>query len=348
MSASLTDLKAHKFDRYAPGDADVSFDIAYCGICHTDVHFIQNMLGFCQYPLVPGHELIGKVTAVGSKVTKFKVGDLIGVGCMVDSCKSCSACKKDEEQYCATGSVFTYGGVTKYGRAGPDGVPTAGGYSDKMVVHQDFGIKVPDGTPLDKAAPLLCAGITMYDPLKYHGVKEGTCVAIVGCGGLGQMGIKLAKAMGATVTAISTSPQKEADAKAMGASNFLLSTDAEAMGKAAKSFDLILDTVSADHEIMPYIGTLKTDGKHVLIGLTGKPMSIAGAPFLFGRVSVTGSLIGGIKATQEMMDFCTKNNIYPNVQVIKASEVQGALEKLDKKSDQIVRYVIDCSTLKDL
>lgn len=348
MSASLDSLKPHKFDRYSAGDSDVSFDISYCGICHTDVHFIQNALGFSQYPLVPGHELIGKVTAVGSKVTKFKVGDLIGVGCMVDACLTCDKCKCKEEQYCATGSVFTYGGVTKYGRAGPDGVPTAGGYSDKMVVHEHFGIKVPEGTPLDKAAPLLCAGITMYDPLIYHGVKAGMSVGIVGCGGLGMMGIKIAKALGATVTAISTSPQKEADAKSMGATDFLISTDAEAMGKAAKKFDLILDTVSADHELMPYIGTLKTDGKHVLIGLTGKPFSLPGAPFLFGRVSVTGSLIGGVERTQEMMDFCVKNNIYPNVQVIKGTEIQGALEKLDKKSDTMVRYVIDCSSFKGM
>jgi len=348
MSASVDSIKPHKFDRHAMGDVDVCFDIAYCGICHTDVHFIQNALGFSQYPLVPGHELIGTVTAVGSKVTKFKVGDKIGVGCMVDACMSCDFCKRKDEQYCATGSVFTYGGVTKYGRAGPDGVPTAGGYSDKMVVNEHFGIKVPAETPLDKAAPLLCAGITMYDPLVYHGCKPGMSVAIVGLGGLGQMGIKYAKAMGATVTGISTSPQKEADAKAMGCTNFLLSTDADAMGKAAKSFDLILDTVSADHELMPYIGTLKTDGKHVLIGLTGKPFSLPGAPFLFGRVSVTGSLIGGIERTQEMMDFSVKNNIYPNITVIKAPEIQGALEKLDKKSDTIVRYVIDCSSFKDL
>jgi len=260
---------------------------------------------------------------------------------------SCDFCKSKEEQYCAMGSIFTYVGVTKYGRAGPDGVPTAGGYSDKMTVNEHFGIKVPVGTPLDKAAPLLCAGITMYDPLKYHDVKAGMSVAIVGCGGLGSMGLQLAKAMGATVTAISTSPQKEADARKMGADHFLVSTDAEAMGKAAKTFDIILDTVSADHELMPYIGALKTNGKHVLIRLTGKPFSIAGAPFLFGRVSVTGSLIGGIERTQEMMDFCAKNNIYPNVQVIKASEIQGALAKLEGKSDQIVRYVIDCSSFKD-
>eukprot|EP00960_Hanusia_phi_P039500 753915-Hanusia_phi.AAC.31 len=346
MSADLGSLAPHKFDRYAPGDMDISFDIKYCGICHTDVHFIKNDLGFSQYPMVPGHELIGTVTAVGSKVTKFQVGDNIGVGCMVDSCMDCKYCKQNEEQYCNTGSTFTYGGVSKYGRCGPAGKPTAGGYSDKMVVNEHFAVKVPKDISLEKAAPLLCAGITMYDPIVEHGVKAGTKIGIVGLGGLGMMGIKIAKAMGAEVTAISTSPNKEAGAKEMGATNFLLSSDADAMAKAAKSLDIILDTVSADHEVMPYIGLLATKGTHVMIGLTTKPLSVAGSALLFGRQNVTGSLIGGMQRTQEMIDFCCSKNIFPDVKVIGATEIKDALTKLEGKNDSLVRYVIDCGTFK--
>jgi alcohol dehydrogenase (NADP+) len=344
-SASLDDFKHIDAERHDVGDDDVAFDISFCGLCHTDIHFVENDLGNTMYPLTPGHELIGTVTSVGSNVTKFSPGDKIGVGCMVDSCKSCKFCAQDEEQYCATGSTFTYGGVTQYGRAGPNGKPTIGGYSNKMVVNENFAIKVPAEAPLDKSAPLLCAGITMYDPLKAFDCKPGMRVGIAGVGGLGQMGIKIAAAMGATVIAISRSPDKEADAKAIGAHEFLVSTDENAMKAAAGSMDLILDTISACHDAEMYSDLLATKGTLVMIGLQMAPVASSCAKFLFKRISITGSLIGGIKNTQEMMDFCVSNNIYPDIEVIKTDKISECMHKLKDGNDRIVRYVLDCSSI---
>lgn len=332
-------------ERYDPGDDDVAFDIAYNGICHTDVHFVENDLGFSQYPLTPGHELIGVVTSVGKNVSKFAVGDHVGVGCMVDSCQTCKWCKADEEQYCATGSTFTYGGVTSYGRAGPNGNPTIGGYSTKMVVNEKFAVKVPKEAPLAAAAPLLCAGITMYDPLKAFGCKAGMRVGIIGIGGLGQMGVKIAAAMGAHVIAISRSPGKKAEAMAIGANDFLVSTDANAMKAAAGSIDLLLDTISVCHDSETYSDLLATKGTMVMIGLQTTPVATACTKFLFKRISVTGSLIGGMKSTQEMMDFCVAHKIYPDIEVISKDQVCESLHKLKEGNDRIVRYVIDCSTI---
>jgi uncharacterized zinc-type alcohol dehydrogenase-like protein len=344
QSASLDDMKQIEAIRYDPGDDDVAFDLTHCGMCHTDVHFIENDMGFSQYPLTPGHELMGVVTSVGKNVTKFAVGDSIGVGCMVDSCQTCASCKNDEEQYCATGSTFTYGGVTTYGRAGPNGVPTIGGYSNKMVVNEKFAVKVAKGIDHAKAAPLLCAGITMYDPLKAY-LKKGMRVGIAGVGGLGQMGIKIAHAMGATVVAISRSAAKEAEAKSIGADEFLVSTDANAMKNAAGSLDLILDTISACHDSNLYSELLTTKGTMVMIGLQTTPVSVGCDKFLFKRISVTGSLIGGMKNTQEMMDFCTSKGIFPEIEIIKADQISSCLNLLKDGNDRIVRYVIDCSTI---
>lgn len=349
MSASLDSFKPNTVERYAAGDNDVVFDIKFCGICHTDVHFTKNDLGFSAYPMTPGHELAGVVTAVGKNVTKLAVGDKVGVGCMVDACQTCANCNKFEEQYCATGSVFTYGGMTKYGRAGPDGKPTHGGYSDKMVVNERYAIKIPANAELDKTAPLLCAGITMYDPLVRWGCADGSKkVGIAGIGGLGMMGIKIAAAMGCEVTAISTTASKEAMAKEMGAKNFVVISDAAAAKAAEGTLDIILDTISANHEIMPYASLLASDGQHTLIGLTTQPFSVPGAPFLFSQKSIRGSLIGGTQKTQEMIDFCCSKGVYPAIKVIDAKEISDTLKKLDEKNDSIVRYVIDCSTITSM
>lgn len=345
QSADLTSFKAQKMERYAPTKDDISFDVKYCGICHTDVHFVENELGFSQYPLVPGHELIGVVTAVGANVDGFKVGDHVGVGCMVDSCMDCRYCKRNDEQFCATGSTFTYGGVSTYGRCGPAGKPTIGGYSTAMVVHQHFAVKVAKEAPLDKAAPLMCAGVTMYEPLMMHKAGPGMAVGIAGCGGLGMMGIKLAVAMGADVYAISTTAAKKDECIKMGCKGFILSSDEAQMAAGAKTLDLILDTIGAAHDINAEGGLLATDGKIVLIGLQPAPMSYAVPNFLFSRHTITGSLIGGMKRTQEMMDFCVKNGIYPEVEVIKMDQIMPSLQTLKAKNDRLVRFVIDCSSI---
>eukprot|EP00227_Mantoniella_beaufortii_P015055 CAMPEP_0197592856 /NCGR_PEP_ID=MMETSP1326-20131121/16142_1 /TAXON_ID=1155430 /ORGANISM="Genus nov. species nov., Strain RCC2288" /LENGTH=360 /DNA_ID=CAMNT_0043158661 /DNA_START=48 /DNA_END=1130 /DNA_ORIENTATION=+ len=346
MTASLDSFEANTVERHACGDDDVVFDIKFCGICHTDVHFVKNDLGMSAYPLTPGHELAGVVTAVGKNVSKLAVGDKVGVGCMVDACHACKNCNKFEEQYCATGSTFTYGGMSTYGRAGPNGKPTVGGYSDVMVVHERYAIKVPADAPLDQVAPLLCAGITMYDPLVRFGCSlGGKKVGIAGIGGLGMMGIKIAAAMGCEVTAISTSANKEAMSMSMGAAKFLLTSDAAAMAAAAGSLDIVLDTVSANHELMPYANLLCGDGQMTLIGLTTEPFSVPGAPFLFSQKSLRGSLIGGTQRTQEMIDFCCSKGVYPDIKVIPATEVMDVLKKLEEKNDSIVRYVIDCATI---
>ncbi|CAE8600486.1 unnamed protein product [Polarella glacialis] len=270
------------FTRHTPGDEDISFDIKFCGMCHTDVHFVNNDLENAVYPLCPGHELIGTVTAVGSKVSNFKLGDNIGVGCLVDACLECGSCGEGYEQYCEKGMTMTYGYPKKHGRCGPDdGCMTMGGYSNKCVVHEKFGVKVPAGADLPRIAPLLCAGVTVFEPLVANGCKEGgKKIGIVGLGGLGMMGIKLAAAMGNAVTAISTSSSKEAAAKACGATSFVVSSDAEAMKAATGSLDLILDTVAAQHEIGPLLDMLNAKGKLVLQGLLTKPVDLNTPPLL--------------------------------------------------------------------
>ncbi|KAM7519786.1 hypothetical protein LguiB_018748 [Lonicera macranthoides] len=334
-------LSPFKFSRRATADDDVRLKVLYCGICHTDLHFLKNEWGMSTYPLVPGHEIVGQVTEVGSKVTKFKVGDKVGVGCLVGSCGSCPSCSDNLENYCSK-MVLTY--ATPY----YDGTITYGGYSNEMVASERFVIRIPDNLPLDGGAPLLCAGITVYSPMKYYGLdKPGTNIGIVGLGGLGHVAVKFAKAFGAKVTVISTSAKKKDEAiKNLGADSFLVSSNPEELQAAAASLDGIIDTVSAFHAIMPLINLLKPHGKFITIGAPEKPLELQVFPLIMGRKLVGGSSIGGLKETQEMIDFAAKHNISAQVEVVKMEDVNKALERL-AKGDVRYRFVIDVgNTLK--
>ncbi|OMP06052.1 Alcohol dehydrogenase superfamily, zinc-type [Corchorus capsularis] len=334
-------LSPFKFSRRATGEKDVAFKVLYCGICHSDLHMVKNEWGTSVYPLVPGHEIVGEVTEVGSKVQKFKVGDRVGVGCMVGSCHSCDSCTNNLENYCPK-MILTYG--AKY----TDGTITYGGYSDTMVADEHFIIRIPDNLPLDAAAPLLCAGITVYSPLKYYGLdKPGLHVGVVGLGGLGHMAVKFAQAMGAKVTVISTSPNKKKEAlENLGADSFLISRDQDQLQAAMDTLDGIIDTVSAQHPLMPLLGLLKTNGKLVLVGAPEKPLELPAFPLLGKRRLVAGSMIGGMKETQEMIDFAAKHNIKPDIEVIAMDYVNTAMDRL-LKADVKYRFVIDIgNTLK--
>mmetsp|Transcript_6425 Transcript_6425/g.16463 ORF Transcript_6425/g.16463 Transcript_6425/m.16463 type:complete len:420 (+) Transcript_6425:67-1326(+) len=334
------------FKRRSLGEYDVHVEMKYCGVCHSDVHFARNDLGNATYPMVPGHELAGICVAVGKKVTKFAVGDQVGVGCFVDSCLSCKQCDAGEEQYCEKGMTLTYGGEDKHGRAthGPgfEKLGTFGGYSSQMVIHERFAIKIPKSYPLEMAGPLMCAAITMYDPMKHFGAKAGTRIAIAGLGGLGMMGIKLAKALGCEVTVISrSSAKKDYALKTLGADRYIALDDAAALAAATKSLDLILDTVSADHDVMSYIPLLDVSGQHVCLGLCTKPHSVPQLPLIFNRVGVHGSVIGGIKNTQEVVDLCAAKGIYPEIKVVPVKELNSVFEKLSASNDAGIRYVLD-------
>jgi uncharacterized zinc-type alcohol dehydrogenase-like protein len=320
------------------GDHDVGIDILYCGICHSDIHTARNEWSGTKYPVVPGHEILGRITKVGSKVTKFKEGDLAGVGCFVDSCRDCDQCKTHEEQFCAQGVSFTYNGTERDKKT-----PTYGGYSTYVVVDQDYVYRVPEKfTNLAGVAPLLCAGITTYSPLRAHQSKvgPGKRVGIVGLGGLGHMGVKFAASMGAQVTVFSTSPSKEGDAKKLGATHFVISKDENAMKATENSFDLILDTVSATHDVIPYVKALKAHGVYAVVGAPPEPFKVASFNLIFGNKTVYGSLIGGTKETQEMIDYCAEHNIVSEVEVIKADQIEEAYERT-LKSDVKYRFVID-------
>ncbi len=320
---------------------DVEIDILYCGVCHSDIHTARGDWEGTQYPCVPGHEIVGKVTKVGSSVTKFKAGDTVAVGCMVDSCLTCSSCKSGDEQYCLNGFTGTYNGEDRHLRG-----HTFGGYSEKVVVKQNFVLSVPSNLDLAAAAPLLCAGITTWSPLKHWNVKKGTRVAVVGLGGLGHMAIKLAKALGAEVTLFSRSESKIQDAKDLGAHQVIISTDQAQMDSVAGAFDLIIDTVPYVHDVNPYVSTLNIAGTLVLVGYLG-PLDpfLNSGPMILGRKSVAGSVIGGIKETQEMLDFCGKNNIVSEIEMINMQEINTAYERMIK-SDVKYRFVIDMSSLK--
>mmetsp|Transcript_22722 Transcript_22722/g.71142 ORF Transcript_22722/g.71142 Transcript_22722/m.71142 type:complete len:370 (-) Transcript_22722:132-1241(-) len=335
-------MKPYKFERHEPGEEDVVFRLVCCGVCHTDLHFVKNDLGGSRYPLVPGHELAGVVTHVGSKVTKFKVGSKIGVGCFVDSCLDCAYCKQGDEQYCTKGMTMTYGFDKTYGRAGPaDSGYTQGGYSSQMVINERFAIVVPDDYPLEKAGPVMCSAITMYDPLVHWGAGSGgKSVGIVGIGGLGVFGIKLAAALGNKVYAFTTNPSKVAKIKELGAEP-IVSSDGEAMAAAANSLDLILDTVSAKHEIPQYVDLLKNDGTLVMLGLVTEPLAFSQLPLVFGRRSIAGSLIAGIKVTQECMDLCAEKKIYQETQLVPCDKINEIFDKLESVNDTPVRYVLD-------
>ena len=320
---------------------DIEIEILYCGVCHSDLHTARNDWGGTQYPAVPGHEIVGRVTKVGSEVTKLKVGDLAGVGCLVDSCHTCDSCKNDLEQYCLNGFTGTYNGRDVY-----LGGHTYGGYSQKVVVDEHFVLKVPANLNLAAVAPLLCAGITTWSPLKHWNVGKGSKVAVVGLGGLGHMAIKLAKGLGAEVTLFSRTPDKEKDALELGADAVVISTDNNQMNAVSGKFDLIIDTVPYVHDVNPYVATLSISGTLVLVGYLGGLEPILNTvPMILGRKSVAGSVIGGIAETQEMLDFCGKHNIVSEIEIIKMQEVNEAYERM-LKSDVRYRFVIDMASLK--
>ncbi len=332
-------LVPFQFERREPGPHDVRIDILYCGICHSDLHQARNHWSNSLYPMVPGHEIVGRVAAVGAHVKKFKVGNLVGVGCMVDSCRHCAACEADLEQYCAEGATWTYNG-TERGSA----QLTFGGYSDHIVVEERFVVSVPENLDLKAVAPLLCAGITTYSPLRHVNVQPGQKVGVIGLGGLGHMGVKFAKAMGAHVVMITTSPEKGKDAKRLGADEILVSRDPAAMAQHAGSFDFLLDTIPVGHDVNPYLGLLKLDGKMGLVGALTPLEPIVGGNLIFGRKSLFGSGIGGMAETQEMLDFCGKHNIVSDVEVIDMRKVNEAYERMEK-NDVRYRFVIDMATL---
>jgi uncharacterized zinc-type alcohol dehydrogenase-like protein len=320
---------------------DVEIEILFCGVCHSDLHTARNDWGGTAYPVVPGHEIIGRVIQVGGNVSRFKVGDNVGVGCMVDSCQHCASCEKGDEQYCEHGATFTYNSIDPH-----DKMPTYGGYSEKIVVSEKFVLKIPDGLDLKGAAPLLCAGITTWSPLQHWKVGKSSNVAVIGLGGLGHMALKLAKAMGADVALFTRSTNKVQDARRLGADQVVLSTDAAQMVSMKGQFDLIIDTVPNVHNVNPYIPTLAINGTLVLVGyLGGLDPILNTVPMIMGRKSVAGSVIGGIPATQEMLDFCGKHGITSDIEVIKIQDINNAYERM-LKSDVKYRFVIDMTSLK--
>jgi uncharacterized zinc-type alcohol dehydrogenase-like protein len=319
---------------------DIEMEVLYCGICHSDLHQIKNEFGGATFPLVPGHEIVGKVTRVGTHVKKFKTGDLAGVGCIVDSCGKCESCKDDLEQFCDEGVTFSFNSADKH-----LGGVTYGGFSETYVCNENYVLHVPDSLDLASAAPLLCAGITVYSPLKHWQAGSGKMVGILGIGGLGHVAIKMAKAMGAHVVVFTTSPSKIEDAKRLGADEAVLSSDHEKMKKYTRKMHLILDTVSAKHDVNTYLNILKHDGSVVLVGLPPEPLEIGAFSVVSGRHSFSGSNIGGIAETQEMLDFCAKHNITADVELINVQQVNEAFNRL-QKGDVKYRFVIDMASLK--
>ncbi|MDN3594747.1 NAD(P)-dependent alcohol dehydrogenase [Zunongwangia endophytica] len=336
-TASLEELNIERRETLAD---DVEIDILYCGVCHSDIHTVRNDWGGSKYPVVPGHEIVGRVISVGDKVSKFKEGQLVGVGCMVDSCQHCDSCKDGLEQYCENGMIGTYNGKDKH-----LGGHTYGGYSEKIIVDQKFVLDVPESLDAKAVAPLLCAGITTWSPLRNWNVKKGDKVGVIGLGGLGHMGIKFAHALGAKVVMITTSPGKSDDAKRLGADEVLISKDAEQMAEHKASFDFLLNTVPVKHDINPYIGLLKRDATMVLVGAI-EPLEFHGGGVIAGRKSIAGSLIGGIKETQEMLDFCGEHDIVSDIEMIDMQNINKAYERVTS-NDVKYRFVIDMQSLKN-
>ena len=332
-------LVPYEFDRRELGAHDVALDIAYAGICHSDIHQAREEWGPAIFPMVPGHEIAGTVTSIGSSVTKFKVGDKIGVGVFVDSCRTCENCKQGLQQYCLEGMTGTYNQLERDGKT-----VAMGGYSNYFVINEDYAVHIPENLPLEGVAPLLCAGITLYSPIKHWNVGPGKKVAVMGLGGLGHMGVKFAVAMGAEVTVLSHSPHKKDDALAMGAHHFVATNDDSVFAAHAKTFDVILNTVSAELDINKYVSLLKLDGTLVVIGLPGKPYAVHVGSLLDGRRSIAGSMIGGIPQLQEMLNFCGEKSIVSDVEVIKADYINEAYERT-VASDVKYRFVIDASTI---
>ncbi len=336
--AAKAPLAPFSFERRTLRENDVAIDIKYCGVCHSDIHQARDEWGGSIFPMVPGHEIAGIVNAVGRKVTRYKMGDRVGVGCFVDSCRSCVECKRGLEQYCGEGLVLTYNSREH------DGTPTMGGYSERIVVNEDYVLRMPPNLPLDAAAPLLCAGITLYSPLKHWNAGPGKKVAIIGLGGLGHMGVKLAHALGAEVTVLSHSLAKQADGKRLGADHFFATSDPETFEKLRGHFDLIINTVSVEMDWNQYIALLKVDGSMVVVGIPEKPTTLSAFPLVLGRRSLAGSMIGGIRETQEMLDFCGEKNITCDIELIPIQRVNEAWDRV-VRSDVRYRFVIDMSSL---
>lgn len=334
-----TNLAPWDFERRDVGPHDVQFDILFCGVCHSDLHQIKNDWFPGIFPMVPGHEIVGRVVKVGDHVKKFKVGDLAGTGCLVDSCRVCENCKEDLEQYCLNGNSQTYNGLEQDHKT-----PTYGGYSNSIVVHEDFVLHISDKLDLAATAPLLCAGITTYSPLRHWKVGKGHKLAVLGLGGLGHMGVKFGVAFGAEVTVLSTSPGKEADAKALGAHHFVVTSDPQQIEAAKNSFDFILDTVSAPHDFNMYLSLLRTNGVQICVGVPPEPASIQAFSLLGGRKSLAGSGIGGLAETQEMLDFCAEHNIVSDIEMIDIKDIDTAYARM-VKGDVRYRFVIDIATL---
>ncbi|WP_316843042.1 NAD(P)-dependent alcohol dehydrogenase [Pedobacter gandavensis] len=332
-------LEPYQLTRREPGAEDVEIKILYSGVCHSDIHTARNEWGGTMYPVVPGHEIVGKVTRVGANVSKFKAGDTVGVGCFVDSCGHCNNCKDHQEQYCENGHTQTYNSFEQDKKT-----LTYGGYSTHIVVTQGFVLSVSDKLPLEKVAPLLCAGITTYSPLKHWGVKKGDKLAVVGLGGLGHMAVKLAASMGAEVTMLSRSPGKAKDAEELGAHHFALTTEAETMKGLANTFDFIIDTVSAEHDYNQYLALLRTNGVMILLGVPPTPSEVHAVQLIFGRRSLVGSLVGGIKETQEMLDYCAEHGITSDVEMINMNQINEAYERT-LAGDVRYRFVIDMASM---
>ena len=338
--SSTTPLAPFNFERRDPGSHDVEIDILFCGVCHTDIHLLKNDWGMSIYPMVPGHEIVGRVVSVGGHVKKFKPGDIAGVGCLVDSCRVCEYCKQGLEQYCQGGFVLTYSSLEKDGKT-----VTQGGYSTKIVVDERFVLKISNSLSHAKAAPLLCAGITTYSPLRHWKVGKGHKIGIIGLGGLGHMAIKFAASFGAEVTVLSTSPGKKGDAEKLGAHNFVVTTDEEQMKATANTLDFILDTLSANHDYNKYVSLLKVDGTLICVGLPTEPMQIPAFNIVFTRKCVAGSLIGGLPETQEMLDYCAEKNIVADIELIPIKKIYEAYDRMIK-SDIKYRFVIDIASIK--
>lgn len=338
--SATTPLAPFSFERRAPGEREVRIEILFCGICHSDVHTVRDEWQGTTYPCVPGHEIVGRVTEAGAKVENFKEGDLAGVGCLVDSCRTCVNCEEHLEQFCEGGSVFTYNSPDKH-----SGGTTYGGYSESIVVDEAFALRVPGGLDPAGTAPPLCAGITTYSPMRYHGVGKGQKVGIVGLGGLGHMGVKLAKALGADVVVFTTSPDKVEDALRLGADEVVLSKDESAMKKHLNSLHFILDTVGAKHDINAYLVLLRRDGNLTQVGIAPEPLAVDVGNLIFGRRNFSGSLIGGLEETQEMLDFCGQHGITSDIEIIPIQQVNEAYDRL-VKGDVKYRFVIDMASLK--
>ena len=339
--ASDANLEALDIERREITPNDVKIEIDYCGVCHSDIHQVKNDWKNSVYPVVPGHEIIGRVTQVGENVNNFKEGDLVGVGCMVDSCQECDSCKEDLEQFCENGATLTYNSKDEH-----LGGHTFGGYAEQIVVDKEFVLKVPENIDAKAAAPLLCAGITTYSPLRHWNVKKGDKVGVIGLGGLGHMGVKFAHALGAHVVMITTSPSKSEDAKKLGANEVLISKNEEDMKKQAGTFDFLLNTVPVGHDMNPYVALLKRDATMVLVGAIEPLDPVHGGGLITGRKRIAGSVIGGIKETQEMLDFCGKHNIVSDIEMIDMQNINEAFDRV-VKSDVKYRFVIDMKSLKN-